>query len=144
MGATSRRSFAALAAIALAEMGLRGAGATAQCATGNCSGGQECCDGFTCTPTGNGNSKTCVPDNSDCPTCEVCDECPTLEPGPWPCVVDGDCGDDLICDSGACCSIVQVDVGNYTFVNVSVPVTVINTCFGGGGGRRKRRKHRKH
>lgn len=64
------------AAVVAAFTEIRGAGATnGTCRNegGNCSGNQTCCQGLTCTPTGNGNSKTCqypepvCEDNSDCP-----------------------------------------------------------------------------
>lgn len=42
---------------------------------GNCSGNQQCCPGLVCTPTGNGNSKTCQ--QVEEPTCDNSSECPT-------------------------------------------------------------------
>jgi hypothetical protein len=144
----NRRGFAALAAIALAEMGIRQAGATAPCTTGNCSGNQVCCEGYTCTSTGNGSSKYCKRNEQhecpECPDCEECEVCPTPTPGPWLCVVDGDCGEPLTCFEGQCCAVQTVVVENNQTVTVTVPIQIVDTCTLTGGTGRKRRRRRKH
>lgn len=148
----NRRNLMALAGVAFADvMTHRVASATATCTTGNCSGGQTCCADYTCTPTGNGNSKYCKHNEilPHCPTCPVCPTCPTCpppvvcptpQPGPWHCIVDTDCGGNgLVCSDSVCCTVQTVVVNNNQTVEVTTPVTVINNC-----GRKKKHHHKHH
>jgi hypothetical protein len=119
----NRRSLIATLSALAASLPFRSTQATARCTTGNCSGNQRCCKGYTCTPTGNGNSKTCQPTG----------------PQPVQCEVDETCPESTVCHEGSCCEVVVIGGGDTTQI-VYVPITIIVPP----AGRHHHRRHRRH
>jgi hypothetical protein len=112
----NRRSLIATLTAAVASLPFRrDSSATARCTTGNCSGNQRCCAGYTCTPTGNGNSKTCRLNGE--PT-------PVLPPAVVPCEGDDNCPNATVCHVGVCCEAINIDLGGTTQI-VYIPITII-------------------
>jgi len=134
----NRRAVLAASLVALTEMGfLKKVAASQTCTTGNCSGNQTCCDGWTCQPTGNGNSHVCVSEDISNIPCEEHDQCP----------------DDGVCHEGQCCiaynQYIVVDGAPeitiiYVPITITVPITTPAPAPAPVPHHKRKRRHRRN